>query len=86
MRAPRLLAELHEARGRPPPHAPSSTLRAPRTQELERALKVFSEILLLAPGAHFKIIGPDNGIKNDLKAQVEQLGIAKSVTESGVSL
>ena len=50
---------------------------------LERALKVFSEILLLAPGAHFKIIGPDNGIKNDLKAQVEQLGIAKSVSFIG---
>ncbi len=50
---------------------------------LERALKIFSEILTLAPDAHFKIIGPDGGVKNDLKAQVEQLGIARNVSFTG---
>ena len=51
VRAPRLLAELLEARGRPPPHAPSSTLRAPCTQELERALKVQQQELRMREAA-----------------------------------
>lgn len=51
---------------------------------LERALKIFSEILHLAPDAHFKIIGPDSGVENDLKARVDQLGIAKNVSFTGV--
>ena len=50
---------------------------------LERALKIFSNILQLAPDAHFKIIGPDGGVESDLKARVEQLGIAKNVSFTG---
>jgi len=50
---------------------------------LERALKIFSEILPLAPDAHFKIIGPNGGVENDLKARAKQLGIAKSVSFIG---
>ncbi len=50
---------------------------------LERALKIFSEILPLAPDAHFKIIGPNGGVENELKARVEQLGIAESVSFTG---
>lgn len=50
---------------------------------LERALNIFSEILPLAPDAHFKIIGPDGGVESDLKARVEQLGIAGNVTFTG---
>ncbi len=47
---------------------------------LERALSIFSEILRLAPDAHFKIIGPNGGVKNDLKSQAKQLGIVESVS------
>ena len=50
---------------------------------LERALNIFSRILPLAPDAHFKIIGPDCGVENDLKARVEQLGIAENVSFTG---
>jgi len=50
---------------------------------LERALSIFSEISRLAPDAHFKIIGPNGGIKNDLKARAKQLGIAESVSFTG---
>ena len=50
---------------------------------LERALKIFSEILPLAPDAHFKIIGPNGGVENDLKARAKQLGIAESVSFTG---
>ena len=50
---------------------------------LERALSIFSEILRLAPDAQFKIIGPNGGIKNDLKARAKQLGIAESVSFTG---
>ena len=47
---------------------------------LERALSIFSEISRLAPDAHFKIIGPNGGVKNNLKARAKQLGIAENVS------
>ncbi len=50
---------------------------------LERALKIFSEILSLVPDAHFKIIGPDAGVENDLKSRVEQMEIAENVSFTG---
>lgn len=50
---------------------------------LERALKIFSQILALAQDAHFVIIGPDSGVENGLKARVEQLGISKNVSFTG---
>ena len=52
-------------------------------KRLERALSIFSEISRLAPDAHFKIIGPNGGVKNDLKARAKQLGIAESVSFIG---
>jgi glycosyltransferase involved in cell wall biosynthesis len=50
---------------------------------LERALKIFSEILQYVPEAHFKIIGPDGGTGNVLKLLVAQLGISDNVTFFG---
>ena len=50
---------------------------------LERALKIFSEILSYAPDAHFKIIGPDGGVENALKARAKQFGIAENVSFIG---
>ena len=50
---------------------------------LERALKIFSDILPLVPDAHFNIIGPDGGVKSYLEARSEQLGIAKNVSFTG---
>ncbi|WP_161351962.1 glycosyltransferase family 4 protein [Maritimibacter harenae] len=50
---------------------------------LERALKIFSKIVRHVPEADFKIIGPDGGSENDLKALVEQLGISENITFIG---
>ncbi|MCL1479095.1 MULTISPECIES: glycosyltransferase family 4 protein [unclassified Marinobacter] len=57
--------------------------RLSQQKGLERALTIFSEILALAPDAHFKIIGPDCGVENDLKARARQLGIAENVSFAG---
>ena len=83
----RVISFLLESRSLPEISKPTPEFifwgRLSQQKGLERALKIFSEILPLAPDAHFKIIGPDHGVENDLKARVEQLGIAKNVSFIG---
>ncbi len=50
---------------------------------LERALRIFSKIVRHFPDTHFKIIGPDGGAENALKARVDQLRITEKVSFIG---
>jgi glycosyltransferase involved in cell wall biosynthesis len=83
----RVISFLLESRSLPKVSEPTPEFifwgRLSSQKGLERALKIFSEILSLAPDAHFKIIGPNGGVENDLKARVEQLRIAESVSFTG---
>lgn len=83
----RVISFLLESRSRPEISVPSPDFifwgRLSPQKGLDRALKVFSLILARLPAAHFTIIGPDGGIKNDLLARAKQLGIENNVSFTG---
>ena len=83
----RVISFLLENRSQPEITAPSPDFifwgRLSPQKGLDRALKIFSSIVVRLPAAHFTIIGPDGGIKNELMAQARQLGIENNVSFTG---
>ena len=57
--------------------------RLNKQKGLDRALSLFADVLRHRRGARFTIIGPDGGMEDHLRAQVEELGLHEHVVFKG---